>query len=146
MESEAGMKTVPGSEDLEKFRRWMECVIHPRQDKGIKEINSETSFSASGKHLSWWKAYRNSKIRDEVHDDADFLLILLSQMELELILLLRMDCYGRSYSDSRVGYKKDVLLLCIMCCTTTWVHQFHTSPKCTISRNKTYILIRWQCM
>ena len=45
------------------------------------------------------KEYRNSKIRDEVHADTAFVLGLPIKMELELILLLRMDCYGRSYPE-----------------------------------------------
>ena len=44
-------------------------------------------------------------MRDEVHADTDFVLGLLIKMELELILLLRIDCYGRSNSDLGIkGY------------------------------------------
>ena len=69
----------------------------PRIGSSLSEKLYFQLFSAI--HLSWKKEYRNSKIRDEVHADTIFLLILLLKMELELILFLRMDCYERSYPE-----------------------------------------------
>ena len=110
-----------------------ECNAQFIPDK-IKERkkNSETSSLA---FLCYTLAqlkkgiYRNSKIRDEVHADTAFLLMLLNKIELELILLLRMDCFGRL--NPELGIKRIFeLLICIMWCKTKWVHKFYTSRKC----------------
>ena len=68
-----------------------------------------------------------------------FLLILLLKMKLELILLLRMNCYRRSYPEW--GIKRIiVLLICIMWCKTIMSSSIPHKSKMTINRGRKLFL------
>ena len=98
--------------------RWVECVIHPRQDKGIRKIKSETSSLGYLWHTSQLKE-GIQKLKNQWWSTCwcRFFLILLLKWNWNLSCS-RMNCYERTYQE--LSTKRIFVLL-------IWIMQYKTN-------------------